>query len=186
MECEAFSSERFSDMLGIFKLDKSAIQKVAGLPGYGQGVLYIAIASIITSLSQLAGTSAGGAITRIVMNIIGGLIVAFIILAIFHVIATVLGGKGKLNSLVNVYGHAMIVVSVIMLILSFVPVIGAAVSALVGLWMLVVLIVTISTVYGLSTGKSAITVCLPVIILMAILALIGFALVMALFGMGAL
>jgi len=105
------------------------------------------------------------------MRVIG----AFIFVAITHFLATTFfEGKGKLTSLAVPLFCASLITWV-----AIVPLLGPTFFAgLAGLWMLVVMVVSVEVVYGIDRGKAIAVVAIPVVVFLVI------AMLMVVMGVG--
>ena len=96
----------------------------------------------------------------------------FIFVGIVHFVATTfLGGKGEFRKLFSPVGCAVLITWV-----SIIPVLGVALGALAGLWVLVPAVLTAERVYGIDRGKAVVAVLTPIVlflILGAVFAVIG-------------
>ena len=105
------------------------------------------------------------------MRVIG----AFIFVAITHFLATTFfEGKGKLTSLAVPLFCASVISWV-----AIVPLLGPTfLAGLAGLWMLVVMVVSVEVVYGIDRGKAIAVVAIPVVVFLVI------AMLMVVMGVG--
>ena len=105
------------------------------------------------------------------MRVIG----AFIFVAITHFLATTFfEGKGKLTSLAVPLFCASLITWV-----AIVPLLGPTfLAGLAGLWMLVVMVVSVEVVYGIDRGKAIAVVAIPVVVFLVI------AMLMVVMGVG--
>ncbi len=90
---------------------------------------------------------------------------AFLFAAITHFLATTFfDGKGKLTSLVVPLFCASLITWV-----AIVPILGPTfLAALAGLWMLVVMVVSVEIVYGIDRAKAIAVVAIPVVLFLII------------------
>ena len=95
------------------------------------------------------------------LRVIGG----FIFVAITHFLATTFfEGKGRLTSLAVPLFCASLITWV-----AIVPLLGPTLLAgLAGLWMLVVMVVSVEVVYGIDRGKAIAVVAIPVVLFLII------------------
>ena len=95
------------------------------------------------------------------LRIIGG----FLLVAITHFLATTFfDGKGKLTSLAIPLFCASLITWV-----AIVPILGPTfLAGLAGLWMLVVMVVSVEIVYGIDRGKAIAVVAIPVVLFLVI------------------
>ena len=105
------------------------------------------------------------------LRVIGG----FIFVAITHFLATTFfEGKGRLTSLAVPLFCASLITWV-----AIVPLLGPTLLAgLAGLWMLVVMVVSVEVVYGIDRGKAIAVVAIPVVVFLVI------AMLMVVMGVG--
>ena len=127
-------------------------------------VIMIGLSSAMLSLLPvklpfMAGAAAGGltAVVTFITLLISLLIGLFIIAAIVHIFVYLLGGKKGYTQTVKAMGYGMTP----SLLLGWIPFIGIIVS----IWALIVEIIGVRELQEMSTGKAALAVILPGIII---------------------
>lgn len=126
--------------------------------GIGPAIGILAISGLCAGIGSL---NPMGLFVFPFVRVIGG----FILVAIMHFVATTFfGGKGKLTSLAVPMFCASLITWV-----AIIPIIGPTFLAfLAGLWMLVVAVICVESVYGLDRAKAVGVVAIPVVIFLII------------------
>lgn len=138
-------------------------------------------------LGPISETGSSGGIGSSLSLIIIGPIGFLIGVGIFHVIATVLGGRGQYGRyayLIATFGAPLTIVSSV---LGFVPGVGACFGVIVAIYQLVLSFHATKVEYGLSQGRAIVVVVAPVllfVVLVVCLLVVGLGFLMASFGGG--
>lgn len=163
----------------IFKLNEREVDSASKDEGSLKfGLLFVVIGSVLSWIgaSFLLGFSAGRLIAGLVFSLVG----LFVVVALVHITAKVLGGKGSYMELIRPSSLLSFVSWP-----SIIPVIGSIVSGLAGLWTLVVTVVIVKKVYSLSTGKSILALVIPIVVIWILIAVV-FATLLATLGLASL
>jgi hypothetical protein len=158
-----------------FLMDPAAAFRNAHSDDMGEALKYfaiiLAINSVLSGLMVMVGLGASvdvagmgvgvaGGIAAIIANFIGGIIGLFICGFIVHIfVALIIGGNG-IGQTIN----AMIYGATPAMLFSWIPFIGI----LAALWSLALYVIGIRELHDTTTGKAAIAVLLPVIILVGL------------------
>ena len=138
----------------VVQLKTAAIDELAAdEKAFGPAIGILAIGGICGALGVFN-------LPGIVMFPVMRIIAFFIFIGIIHFAATsILGGKGDFKA-------AFIPPAVASLIswVGIIPLLGAFLAGLAGIWMLVVTVLTVERVYGLERGKAVIAVAIPVVL----------------------
>ncbi|RMG48478.1 MAG: hypothetical protein D6718_01715 [Acidobacteria bacterium] len=144
----------------IVQLDEEAVKEVAEdrealLPG-------LLIAVIGGLLAGIGGAfwSAGLGLLFVPAGIVWLPVSVFVTAVIYHLLAILFGGQGRLGSLFNALAHGLGLTQWV----GIVPVIGSFVASL---WGLVVSVVAVRAVHSLSTGRAVAVVAIPIVLLLA-------------------
>ncbi len=138
---------------------------------FGPAIGILAIGGVAMAIGTL---NPAGIILFPIVFVIG----AFIAMGLMHLAATLIfGATGEFKSLINVIGCASIIQWI-----AVVPLLGPALTALSGLWLLVVSVLTVEKTYKLDRGKSVIVVAIPAVLALILgtlfSAIIGFSILM--------
>lgn len=87
---------------------------------------------------------------------------------IFHLLATVLGGRGDFGKYAYLTATFQAPVSIIGGLLAFVPVVGACVGVLVSVYSVVLLFFATKVNYNLSAGRTVVAIILPLILIFVV------------------
>lgn len=150
----------------VIKLNTNVIGELAAdEKAMGPAIGIVAISGVCWAIGALQPV---GIIYGPIVRLIG----FFIFSGIVHFAATTfLGGKGEFKSFMTPVGFAIMATWI-----SIIPLLGIALGALAGLWVLVPAVLTAERVYGIDRGKAVIAVLTPIVIFMvlgSILALVG-------------
>ena len=158
----------------ILKLNTKAMTEASkDEKAFGMAILFIAIGGVAGAIGMLNPIG-------IVLNPIIAIIGSFIGVGILHILAKLFGGKGTFTELYKVMGLAYLIQWI-----SVIPLIGPILSGILGLWVIVVNVVALKTVYKLSTGKAIVVILIPLIIIVIIALVVGAEVIAALVGAGA-
>ncbi|MFB6158402.1 MAG: Yip1 family protein [Candidatus Nanohalobium sp.] len=136
------------------------------------GVLNAVRTALFSGMGQESGAVAAGAVFGFIGTFIGGLISLLIGAGLIHIVVVLFGGEGYDKTLsVMEYATA---VSPVTALLSFVPILGALAGLLVGLYGLYIQIKGVEIIQDLTTGKAAIAVILPGLIIAALVMVLVF------------
>jgi len=170
--------EYFKQGIELIKLNGDTAKKLAAdEKAFLTAILFIVIGGLASAIGSLnLGALVAGPIAIIVMY--------FIIVGVFHLLAKLFGGKGTYMGLFRAMGIASILGWV-----TVVPIIGPILSPLVLIWSIVMDVVIIKNVHELSTGKAVWVVIIPLVIIGIIMialaaVLIGF--VMSMMGLSSM
>lgn len=105
-----------------------------------------------------------GVFLFMIIGVIASIGGVWITTLIYHVIALIFGGKGKLIEYFRAYSSLYEIQWVLAI-----PILGLFLSGIASLWILITNITVIKTVHKLSTGKSIIVGLLPLIIIIVLL-----------------
>lgn len=159
----------------IVKLNERAMSRVASdADATKMGLLFLVIAGIASTI----GTLTILAILPVIVTPIITIIAYAIIIGVFHILAKLFGGNGQYTGLFRVLS-----VGSVLSWIAVVPVIGAFLVGIAGLWSIVVSVVAVRTVHKVSTGKAVAVVLIPIIIIAILAAIIAAALIAALAGL---
>ncbi|WP_440950226.1 YIP1 family protein [Methanosphaerula subterraneus] len=129
------------------------------------------LSTIVTALLQSAGFAttvdllAPASLLIYLVGLIVGMIIALVIMVlIFHLCARVVGGDGEWTDTLR----AVVFSSTPIAVIGWIPIVGSLIA---DLWSLVLMVVGIREYHHLSTGRAAIAVLLPVIVLIILAAL---------------
>ncbi len=138
----------------VVQLKTDAIDQLAAdEKAFGPAIGILAIGGVCGALGVF---NLPGVIMFPVMRVIG----FFIFIGIIHFVSTsMLGGKGDFKAAFIPPAVGSFVSWV-----GIVPFLGTFLAGLVGIWMLVVTVVTVERVYGLERGKAIIAVAIPVVV----------------------
>lgn len=103
-----------------------------------------------------------------IVSVILSLIMFFIFAGIIHILVVVFKGEGNVKDTYKIYAYSMIP----FFIINIIPVIGF----LAIIYSLILMIIGISKVHNISTGKAAVACLLPVILLIGIFAILFYSL----------
>lgn len=129
------------------------------------------LSTIVTALVQSAGLAttadlqAPASLLIYLVGLIVGMIIALVIMVLlFHLCARVVGGDGEWTDTLR----AVVFSSTPVVVIGWIPFVG---SFLADLWSLVLMVVGVREYHHLSTGRAAIAVLLPAIVLIILAAL---------------
>lgn len=180
----------FADVLAILKLDKAAMERVAGREseGISMALVYLAIGSIASAIGGivLGYTFLGSTIrTPLVSGLIGAVIsivMAAVVIYVTNLVAEKLfKGKGKFPAFFRVLGYASLIK--VVGILTIVPLL----STIAGIWLLVVNYMALTVVHKLDTTNAVLTIIVTVVAMVVLgylIAAVGLSAVMGGGGMG--
>ena len=170
--------DTIKNALAIVQLNRSMMQSLAKEHrAFGIGMLIVVLAGVASSIGQLRDFSVLVAILNIPSKVVTHLLASFVTVGILHLFAKLLKGKASYGELYRVISHAYILYWVTIIPVSF---ISGILGILATLWGLVVIVVTMESLYGLSRTRAIVvmlfTVAVGVIValvLAAILYLVG-------------
>lgn len=139
-------------MLGAARLDVDTYEEVeADASATGQAAMVVVLVAIASAIGG-AGSGASGIIGGVLTAIIGWLLWAGITYLIGD---KMLGGTATWGELLRTLGFAQ--APGVLLVLAIIPILGWAVQAVVGIWLLVTGVVAIRQALDFSTGKAILT-----------------------------
>ncbi len=150
-------SDSVKDGIEIVKLNKKVIIKVSkDANAIGVGIGIVALSGVALAIGSLDPFS-------VFILPISAIVVSFIGIGIFHLLATLFGGTGNFIDFYKAASHGYVIHWI-----SAIPIIGPILNFFASLWMLVMYVVIIENVYKLTRGKAIVVVLIPIIILMII------------------
>ncbi len=96
---------------------------------------------------------------------------------IYHIIASVLGGRGQFGRYAYLYATFGAPIVIVGSILGFLPAVGGCLSALLGIYQIVLNYFALKVEYQLSQGRAIVVVVAPLLVGLALVACLAFALV---------
>lgn len=191
--------ERWFDDAKSVIVEPSSFFAEADRDGFGYplkfAVISLVIAGVLSSISSLLWGSVFGSASFAIANalgsligtVIGGVIGLFIGAALIHIFVILFGGEGYGRTFaVLAYATAL---SPLGALLGFIPILGALAGIVVGLYGLYVEVKGVEIFHGLTTGRAALAVILPIVIIIGLVFLlfltVGLAMLAAFAGAGA-
>ncbi len=145
-------------------------------------VVIVSIASGIAGALAGMNQSASGAVGGLISGVIGALIGWAVWSYVIYLVGTRLfGGTATWGEVLRTLGFAES--PGVLLILSFIPILGAVVGFVVGIWMLVASFIATRQALDISNGKTIATIIVGVLALIVVVAIIS-AIFGAVFGVG--
>jgi hypothetical protein len=152
----------------------------------------VAIAAIATGIGAaiaeaLSGGGPGGG--GIVLGLIGGVIAALVGWAlwtaiVYYIGTSLFGGTATWGEVLRTVGFANS--PGVLRILGFIPVLGALITLLVGIWTIVTTVVAVRQALDITTGKAIIVSILGAIVAFVVIGIIGAVLAIPAIAVGAL
>ncbi|HEY3313662.1 MAG TPA: Yip1 family protein [Bacillota bacterium] len=179
---------------GILFSPRKTFRELAEAPPVGQAVaVFLAVNIVSTTLmtislgSRLSATAFGLAPAAFVFaGLVLGLIDWFVVTAVFHLVAEMLGGKGRGLSLFYLVALANLprLINAPLMLLTFTPArtLEVLLSLAVTIWVAVLYIIAVAEVHHITSGQATVTVVLPMAAVFAVVA----ALIIAFAGLAAL
>ena len=179
-------SNFIDNLYGTLVNPKKTLALLAARRQAGQGVLAFLLANLFSSLAALLGEDLGGSTANLDL---GGALpaifgIAFLLTAVFwlvglgvlHLLAELLGGEGSIKSLLATQGFAQ-VPAIFVVPFAFLGILigdwlTITASLALGLWTLILSVLSVKFSYGLSTGRSVLTVLLPGIVALLVMLII--------------
>jgi hypothetical protein len=176
-------------MLRAAKLEVPLYEEVeADVTATNQALLVVVLGAVASGIGAAigAGMATGPAAGNPGGSLIGGVISALIGWAVwsyvlFFVGTRFMGGTASYGELLRTLGFSES--PLLLLILSFIPVLGGLLSLVVGIWVLVSGFIATRQALDLDNGKTLITIVLGVVALLVVLIVLG-AIFGAIFGLG--
>ncbi len=141
--------------------------------GYAIITAVLAIFASSTSLSlldQAAGTSKGAAsFGGAAISFVAGLMVFFLFQGVLYGLARAFGGQGTFVQQAYTFLLFQVPLGILSSLLAFIPVAGAYLGILVGVYEIMLSILAIMGVHKLSSGKASAVVLIPIAVLIALL-----------------
>ena len=172
------SSNLFNRMIRAARLDVSLYEEVeADDTATTQAFIVVILASICSGIGTAIGTAlTGQGVLDIGIDLFGGLFFALIFWVVWSVITyfigtRVFGGTASTGELLRTLGFSNS--PGVLLILSFIPILGGFISFAVGIWELVATVVAVRQALDFTTGKAILTCIIGWIVALIILVIIG-------------
>jgi hypothetical protein len=172
------SSNLFDRMIRAARLDVSLYEEVErDDTATTQAFIVVILASICSGIGTAIGTAlAGQGVLDIGIGLVGGLFSALIGWLVWSVITyfvgtRVFGGTASSGELLRTLGFSDS--PGVLLILSFVPILGGFISFAVWVWGLVAMVVAVRQALDFTTGKAILTCIVGWIVALVILVIIG-------------
>ena len=187
---KTFSSSLFDRMMRAAKLDASLYEEVeADETATTQALIVVLLSSICSGIgSAIGGALSGQGLGGIGLGLIGGLFSALIAWLIWsfitYLIGTkVFGGTASFNELLRTLGFSNS--PGVLLILSFIPILGGLLSFGVWIWGLAAMVTAVRQALDFTTGKAVLTCIVGWIVAIVFLVIIGMVLALPflLFGL---
>ena len=132
------------------------------------------VVAILVFLGQLVfGLGALAGIGAAIIDFIGVLVLSFLGTLVIWILAMILGGKASYTKLYYLSSTFTVPLQMLMVLLSFIPLIGGIISILLWLYSLVLLAMALKRLYGFDNVKAGIVVAIPVIVLIIALVVLG-------------
>ena len=183
------SSSLFNRMMRAAKLDNSLYEEVeTDNNATTQALIVVILSSICSGVgSALSRVLRGQGPLGVGMGLFGGLFSSLIVWFVWSFITyfvgmKVFGGKASFGELLRTIGFANS--PGVLLIFSFIPVLGGLISLIVWVWNLVAMITAVRQALDFSTGKAVLTCIVGWIVALVLLIIIGvlIAIPLVLFG----
>ncbi len=149
-------------------------------------VLEMLPTDIQDEIATSAGDGAPGAPTFSLSYIVFGPILFLIGTGIYHVLASLLGGQGgQYGRFAYLYSTFSVPLMIASAVLGFIPMLGACVSVILGIYQIVLAYHATKVEYSLTQGRAIIVVVAPIlfgILLVACLAIVAFGAIISLLG----
>ncbi len=164
--------ESVKDALSIVTLKGDVMQQVSAGDVVGHAFLILVIAGLAGAVGQtlmglILGTFEAVSFLAFITGPVFAVIGTLIGVGILHIIALIFGGQAKYMELFKAMAFAQVVGWI-----AVIPFIGAIISPILLIWLIVVNIVIIKNVHKLSTGKSVLVVLLPMIIVFVLVVIL--------------
>lgn len=139
------------------------------LGGFGQ-IVDMLPTDLQAGFETVADTGASGGVAFNFASIILGPLFFLIGVGIYHLIATVLGGRGQYGRYAYLTATFSAPLMIVGSILSFIPALGGCLSLILGIYQFVLTYFAVKVEYGLSQGRAIVVVVIPLLagILLAI------------------
>ena len=172
------SSNLFDRMIRAARLDVSLYEEVeADDTATTQAFIVVILASICSGIGTAIGTAlTGQGVLDIGLDLFGGLFFALILWVVwsgitYFVGTRVFGGTASSGELLRTLGFSNS--PGVLLILSFIPIVGGFISFAVGIWELVAMVVAVRQALDFTTGKAILSCIVGLIVALVILVIIG-------------
>lgn len=189
MAYAATSSSLTSRMMRAARLEVPLYEEVeADTTATTQALTVVVIVAVASGIGQaigasLAGTGTGGLIGGLISGILSGLIGWAVWSYVVYFVGTrFFGGTATYGELLRTLGFAES--PSVLLILSFIPVLGGLISLAVAIWTLVTSFVATRQALDISNGKTALSIIVGFVALIIVIAVISL-IFAAIFGAGA-
>lgn len=160
------------------------------------GLKHLVVAGVIAGvITAIVGLAAGALVGGSMGSLVGGfgllaIIVTPIVLVIgwlidsviLFIFAKLLGGKGTFTTQSYLLALYLAPIVVIITILGLIPLAGALLNLLVGLWSLYLLTMALKSAHGFDTLKAALTWIIPIVLVFIIALILGVALLGTILG----
>jgi hypothetical protein len=177
-------------MIRAAKLDASLYEEVEADEGATtQAIIVVILSSVCSGIGTAIGSAlAGHGTGAIGIGLFGGLVSAligwFIWSFITYFVGTnVFGGMASFVELLRTIGFSN--APGVLLLFSFVPILGGLISAAVWIWSLVAMVVAVRQALDFSTGKAILTCIVGWVVTIVLLIVLGILLAIPLFILGA-
>jgi hypothetical protein len=180
------SSSFVNRMIRAARLEIPLYEEVeADTTATNQALLVVVLGSLAAGIGNAIGASMSG-MANPTGSLIGGIVSALIAWAVWsyvvYLVGTrVVGGTASYGELLRTLGFAES--PSVLLVLSFIPVLGGILSLVVGIWMLVTGFIATRQALDIDNGKTVVTIVLGIVALLIALVVIG-TIFGALFGAG--
>jgi len=182
-------SGMFDRMMRAARLEVPLYEEVeADLSATNQALMVVVIVAIAAGIGQalaasLSGVPAGGLIGRLIYGVLSALIGWVVWSYVVYFVGTrFMGGTATYGELLRTLGFAQS--PGVLLILSFIPVIGGLISLVVFIWEIVTGFIGTRQALDIDNTKTAITIVIGIVALIIVVAIVG-TIVAIIFGAGA-
>lgn len=165
---ETFASAKANASLGTGLVNYVVAGVIAGILGVIASFLLASVLSALLPPEALGLAGAFGmvaAVTTFFTALIGAVVGALIINALYWIVAKILGGSGGYTTQFYLTSLYAVPVAIIVGILSIIPLIGSLIAFLVSLYALYLLTLALGETHGFSLLKAVLCWLIPVIIL---------------------
>ncbi len=172
-------------MMVLTKPSKASFDAAKGKVNTTMTLLGLVVAGIIVGL---LGALTTGDVGKMVTGMIGGVIGAVIGFYLFNllvwVIAKILGGSGGFMDQANLLGTFFIPLLVVNAILGLIPVVGAILTLVVGIYELFLTGLALQSCHGLTPGKAWLVVAILVVLYIIFVVVLAATIAAVLVGLG--